>query len=266
MEDSFKKASEREAKYFKIILKSTIFLLIIVVCLISVVLALEINRNFLFIAIGIVSYLFGAIPFSDIVSGKKVAKEWGEISHGAMSTLQKTGSIKRGVLVIFLDALKAFLPVFATMNWFSSFGYNPIFGLVVSSCCVILGHLYSAFIRFKGGRGLSSGLGVMFALNWIMAFACLLVTLISVLLFELWLWHSIKGKFLRRIRENLLGRMVGVGLCLIVIYFFLGLVSFLALLPMMGLIFFVHRERIQIYVSSHKEVLLQRLGIKNGSR
>lgn len=217
---------------------------------------------FWLVLIGLVSYVFGSFSIARLVSGKKM-EDWGRDSWGTMSTLQKTGSKAKGALVLLGDALKGFLPIYFSVSLISAGSYSEFWTLVVSSFFVVLGHNHSLFLRFRGGRGLATGFGVLLAVNWFLGLACLGTLLFSIFATELWMRGSFRGGFLKLARNNLLGRAVGIVVSLAVIYAFCGLHGFLALLPMMMLIIFSHKERVMIFVSENKDILLRRLGVKN---
>lgn len=111
-----------------------------------------------------ISYLLGAIPFAFILTKYKTGndiRDLGTGSIGAMNTFESTNSHLFGVLVFLLDALKAVLAV-SIAKWIS--GGNMY---TVSLACVfaMLGHNYSAFMGFKGGRGLAPAVGGIAMIN-----------------------------------------------------------------------------------------------------
>lgn len=81
---------------------------------------------------------------------------------------------KWGLSVFILDFLKGFIPVFGALNWLpfltgdaGGWDFNV---LVVLSCfAVILGHTYTCFLGFRGGKGVATTAGVLFALNPVVA-------------------------------------------------------------------------------------------------
>lgn len=105
----------------------------------------------------IVAYIFGAIPCG-VWIGKKAKnidiREYGSKNSGATNAYRILGA-KYGILVLFLDALKGYIPLFlASLAGID--GKKLIFlGLIT-----ILAHTYSCFINFKGGKGVATSLGV----------------------------------------------------------------------------------------------------------
>lgn len=109
----------------------------------------------------LIAYLVGSIPFGLLVGklfGRDVRKE-GSGNIGATNVTRVVGK-KAGILVLFLDALKGFLPVY----YLVSKGYSPKLISVVSIFAV-LGHTFSIFLKFKGGKGVATALGVLLALS-----------------------------------------------------------------------------------------------------
>ncbi|MCX7760487.1 MAG: glycerol-3-phosphate 1-O-acyltransferase PlsY [Hydrogenothermaceae bacterium] len=121
----------------------------------------------------ILAYLIGSIPFGLIVGkifGKDVRKE-GSGNIGATNVTRVIGK-KAGLLVLFLDAVKGFLPVY----YLISKGYPSKIVSVVSIFAVV-GHTFSIFLKFKGGKGVATALGVLLALN----------TKVSIIILMLWI-------------------------------------------------------------------------------
>lgn len=109
----------------------------------------------------LLAYVIGSIPFGLIIGkifGKDITKE-GSGNIGATNVTRVIGK-KAGAAVLILDALKGFLPVY----YLISKGYSPKVVSVVSIFAVI-GHTFSIFMKFKGGKGVATALGVLLALS-----------------------------------------------------------------------------------------------------
>lgn len=110
--------------------------------------------------IGIISYLMGSIPFGLILSKiflKKDIREIGSGNIGATNAL-RTGNKIIGYTTLFFDILKAIIPVIYVKIYFPELVY-------VSSLCAFLGHVFPIWLKFKGGKGVATYLGILFALN-----------------------------------------------------------------------------------------------------
>ena len=108
----------------------------------------------------LLTYLIASIPFGFIIgklSGRDITKE-GSGNIGATNVARTIGK-KAGIFVLLLDALKGFIPVYL-----SKFYFDDPFVAVIAVVAVI-GHCYSVFMKFKGGKGVATGLGVLIALS-----------------------------------------------------------------------------------------------------
>ncbi|ROL62467.1 glycerol-3-phosphate acyltransferase [Bacteroidetes/Chlorobi group bacterium ChocPot_Mid] len=109
--------------------------------------------------IAILSYLIGAIPFAYIllkIYAKKDIRLIGSGNVGAMNSYETTGKKWIGVVVFILDMLKGFITVLLAYYITA----NNFWLVIVSTMFSVLGHNYSVFLKFKGGRGLSTAVGV----------------------------------------------------------------------------------------------------------
>ena len=110
--------------------------------------------------IGIISYLMGSIPFGFILTKiflKKDIREIGSGNIGATNAL-RTGNKALGYSTLILDILKAILPVIYVKIFYEDFLY-------VASLCAFLGHVFPIWLKFKGGKGVATYVGILFAIN-----------------------------------------------------------------------------------------------------
>ena len=110
--------------------------------------------------IGIVSYLMGSIPFGFILTKiflKKDIRDIGSGNIGATNAL-RTGNKFIGYTTLFFDIVKAIIPVV-----YIKFNFPEL--LYIASLCVFLGHVFPIWLKFKGGKGVATYLGILFALN-----------------------------------------------------------------------------------------------------
>jgi glycerol-3-phosphate acyltransferase PlsY len=117
---------------------------------------MEIN----FIVYLIITYLLGSIPFGLIISkffGKDIRKE-GSGNIGATNVTRVLGK-KAGLLVLILDMLKGFLPIYIAK---SIFDVKLVSLLAITS---VIGHCFSIYLKFKGGKGVATAFGVLLALS-----------------------------------------------------------------------------------------------------
>ena len=110
--------------------------------------------------IGIISYLMGSIPFGFILTKiflKKDIREIGSGNIGATNAL-RTGNKSVGYATLILDILKAIVPVIYVKIFYQDFLY-------VASLCAFLGHVFPVWLKFKGGKGVATYVGILFAIN-----------------------------------------------------------------------------------------------------
>ena len=113
-----------------------------------------------FLTIGIVSYLMGSIPFGFILTKtflKKDIRDVGSGNIGATNAL-RTGNKFIGYSTLFFDIIKAIIPVF-----YIKFNFPEL--LYIASLCAFLGHVFPIWLKFKGGKGVATYVGILFALN-----------------------------------------------------------------------------------------------------
>ena len=108
----------------------------------------------------IISYLMGSIPFGLILTKiflKKDIRDIGSGNIGATNVL-RTGNKIIGYLTLSLDILKAVIPVL-----YIKFNYPEL--VYVSSLSVFIGHVFPLWLKFKGGKGVATYVGILFCIN-----------------------------------------------------------------------------------------------------
>lgn len=118
--------------------------------------------------IAIAIYLVAAIPFGywiGLAFGVDLTK-CGSGSTGATNVLRNIGKWQ-AVVVLILDALKGFAPIFYLKYYTSYFQDLNIFIALLLLFLPLLAHSKSIYIGFKGGKSSATGLGIMFAINWL---------------------------------------------------------------------------------------------------
>ena len=111
--------------------------------------------------IGIISYLMGSIPFGLLLTKiflKKDIREIGSGNIGATNVL-RTGNKTIGYITLILDILKAVAPVIYVKIFYQDFLY-------IASLCAFLGHVFPIWLKFKGGKGVATYVGILFAINF----------------------------------------------------------------------------------------------------
>jgi len=191
--------------------------------------------------ISIISYLLGSIPFSYLIAkayGKNLF-EIGSRNIGAANVYRATGKpesfifasigdIGKGALAIFLAQKLGFLGLHLPTTLLA-FGEAPnlILAQALAGFFVVAGHNWPIFLKFKGGRGLASLLGVLLVLNWRVIFVIFAVLLFFIILTELIMKKKIelKGGIKEKFKSlfsifisQVLGRVIGMVAAVILVY------------------------------------------------
>jgi glycerol-3-phosphate acyltransferase PlsY len=146
---------------------------------------------YLFIIIFLISYLIGSIPFGLILvklAGKGDIRTIGSGNIGATNVL-RTGSKKLAALTLLLDGGKGF---FASIFGLFIIGFHNYNVLVVAAPIlifipafgVLLGHMFPVWLRFRGGKGVATALGIFFAIDWRIGIVACVVWLLAAFLFR----------------------------------------------------------------------------------
>ncbi len=113
-----------------------------------------------YIITALVSYLFGSIPFGYLFTKillKKDIRNVGSGNIGATNVL-RTGNKSLGYLTLVLDIAKAVVPVI-----YIKFNYPDL--VYISALCAFLGHLFPVWLKFKGGKGVATFVGILISIN-----------------------------------------------------------------------------------------------------
>jgi len=166
----------------------------------------------------------GSIPFGFILTKiflKKDIREIGSGNIGATNAL-RTGNKVLGYSTLILDILKAIIPVLYIKFYFSEFIY-------ISSLCVFLGHVFPIWLKFHGGKGVATYVGILFVID---IYLGLLFTFVWFIIFIISKFSSLSSL---------------IGSISIPIYFlFLSQFNDVLFFSIMFvLIFFTHRENIK---------------------
>ena len=113
------------------------------------------------IIIILISYLMGSIPFGLILSKIFLNKDIREIGSGNIgaTNVLRAGNKIVGYLTLILDVLKAIIPII-----YIKLNYPDL--IYVSSLSVFLGHVFSIWLKFKGGKGVATYVGILFCINY----------------------------------------------------------------------------------------------------
>lgn len=133
--------------------------------------------NFILI---LVSYLIGALPFGLLVgkmAGADVRKE-GSGNIGATNVSRVLGK-KLGAVTLCCDVLKSYLPMFVAHILLSSQA-NAVLWVAACGLAAVVGHIFPVYLKFNGGKGVASALGMFLFLSPTAAGLALLCFLVAV--------------------------------------------------------------------------------------
>ena len=172
----------------------------------------------------IISYLLGSIPFGFLLTKiflKKDIRDIGSGNIGATNAL-RTGSKLIGYSTLALDILKAVIPVIFVKVYFIEYLY-------IASLCVFLGHVFPIWLRFKGGKGVATYVGILCCINIYLGIVFAIIWLLTFIIFKYSSLSSLLGSISIPIVNYFIFKEE-------VIFFFI---------IMFVLIFYTHRENIK---------------------
>lgn len=184
------------------------------------------------------AYLIGSLSFAVIVSravGLPDPHSYGSGNPGATNVL-RSGSKKAAMLTLLGDTLKGAVAVLLAKFFAAQLGITDA-GVALVAITVFLGHLWPVFFGFKGGKGVATAAGVLWALDWRIGFG---LTLIWALMFAM-------------TRVSSLAALTGSASAPILAYFFMGIGPFFyAALLMAALLFWRHKKNIARLMSGEE--------------
>ena len=174
--------------------------------------------------VGIISYFMGSVPFGFILTKiflKKDIRDIGSGNIGATNVL-RTGNKLVGYTTLILDISKAIIPVI-----FVKINFPEL--IFIASLCAFLGHVFPVWLKFIGGKGVATYVGILFSINISLG----IVFVVS--------W----GVFFLIFRYSSLSSIIGA-LSVPVYLFAIGETNSVIFFTIMFvLIFFTHRENIK---------------------
>ena len=176
-----------------------------------------------YLIIIVTSYLLGSIPFGLILTKLFLNKDIRNIGSGNIgaTNVLRSGNKLIGYSTLLLDILKAILPVLYIKFYYPDFIY-------ISSLSVFLGHVFPIWLKFNGGKGVATYVGILFSINLIYG---LVFGIIWIIIFLFSKYSSL---------SSLLGSI------LLPVYLFIvkgdQIIFFII---MFVLIFYTHRENIK---------------------
>ena len=177
------------------------------------------------------SYLIGSIPFGYIITKiflKKDIRKIGSGNIGATNAL-RTGNKLIGYSTLTLDIIKAIIPVI-----FIKFNYPDY--IFISSLCIFIGHVFPLWLKFKGGKGVATYVGILFCINILGGFIFIATWALSYLI----------SKY------SSLSSLLATLIIPIYFYFFSDEKNIFFFLIMFVLIFYTHRENVKRLINKEE--------------
>ena len=170
------------------------------------------------------SYFLGSIPFGYLLTKIFLQKDIREIGSGNIgaTNVLRTGNKYIGYATLLFDILKAIIPIIFVKFYYIDYLY-------IASLCVFLGHVFPIWLKFKGGKGVATYVGILCCLNIYLGISFGIVWLISFFIFKYSSLSSLLGSLSIPIVNFFILKED-------VIFFFI---------IMFVLIFYTHRENIK---------------------
>jgi acyl phosphate:glycerol-3-phosphate acyltransferase len=113
------------------------------------------------IIVAVYSYLLGSIPFGLVLTKIFLKKDIREIGSGNIGTTNvlRTGKKSLAIATLILDLLKGYLSIIITFTYFENL-------ISYSALICFIGHIFPVWLKFKGGKGVATYLGVVLALSY----------------------------------------------------------------------------------------------------
>jgi len=171
-----------------------------------------------------ISYLLGSIPFGFLLTKIFLNKDIRKIGSGNIGATNalRTGNKTLGYATLILDILKAIIPLIFVKIYYSEYLY-------ISSLCVFLGHVFPVWLKFKGGKGVATYVGILCCINIYLGIGFGIVWLITFVIFK----------------YSSLSSLIGALSIPIINFLFFNNQIFYFFIIMFILIFYTHRENIK---------------------
>jgi len=116
-----------------------------------------------YLIVGVASYLMGSIPFGLILTKIFLNKDIRDIGSGNIGATNalRTGNKLIGYSTLILDIAKAIIPVI-----FVKINYPDL--IYIASLSAFLGHVFPVWLKFKGGKGVATYVGILFSINFLL--------------------------------------------------------------------------------------------------
>ena len=127
----------------------------------------------------IFSYICGSIPFGLIITKIFTDQDIRKIGSGNIgaTNVLRTGKKYLAITTLLLDVIKGYIPVLITVQFFPQL-------IQLSALIVFLGHIFPIWLKFNGGKGVATYLGVLFALSFSLSLLFIFTWVVVSLIFK----------------------------------------------------------------------------------
>lgn len=135
--------------------------------------------NIEIITVFIYSYILGSVPFGLILTKlflKKDIRKIGSGNIGATNVL-RTGGKFLAIVTLFFDVIKGYLSVYITNEYFNDL-------IFLSALMCFIGHIFPVWLKFKGGKGVATYLGIVIAISLKLAILFGIIWMFTLLIFR----------------------------------------------------------------------------------
>lgn len=215
-----------------------------------------------YILICLISYLLGSIPtallYVKAVTGIDLRKV-GSKNTGALNTLRiiskekgKAAGVLGFLFVFLLDGGKAVFSGLLAIKILAPDPQNYVIALTLATFFAVLGHNYSIFLKFKGGRGAASLIGVLLWFDFKAFLAWMGTIILFMIVFEIFLRKEKTQSLIKNaVSDQIIGRLIGEIVAVISIYIFSPML-FWPTLAATPLILIRHKKRLTDQIKSLK--------------
>ena len=183
-----------------------------------------------YIITALISYLFGSIPFGYLFTKILLNKDIRNVGSGNIgaTNVLRTGNRSLGYLTLVLDIAKAVVPVI-----YIKINYPDL--VYISALCAFLGHLFPIWLKFKGGKGVATFVGILISIN---IYYAIVFGIVWILTFFISKYSSLSSLF----------ASISIPIYLLIIN--QGNIIFFII--MFVLIFYTHRENIKRLINKEE--------------
>ena len=191
--------------------------------------------NFDIFNVFVYSYLLGSIPFGLIITKIFLGKDIRKVGSGNIGTTNvlRTGKKSLAAATLLLDVLKGYISILITYIFFSDLIY-------LSALTCFIGHVYPIWLKFRGGKGVATYLGIILGVSFILGIIFVITWLIIAVIFRY---------------SSLSSILASMAVWIYSIFFSDGMQSYF-LFFLFIIIFFTHKENI-IRLKNSKETKIK---------